>query len=453
LILTWTTRGLVLFGVALPFLLLAVLGIASLVQRRLPAVVTGILTQLTCAGSLGAFVLAWPAVWAAPDRRVSMGAGTLFAVEDTAFEVDLFADPLSLWFAALTAALCGVVSAFSHRYMHREPGHNRFFVLLAAFMGGMLLVVLAGSIEVLFAGWELLGISSALLVAFFHERTLPVTNAMRVFVVYRIGDAAMLAAAVLVHHYVGSGDLALLLGDTSGGASPLSEGQATVVGALLLVAAAAKCAQIPFSSWLPRAMEGPTPSSAVFYGALSVHAGAYLLLRARPVIEQSPAVAIALGAMGLTTAVYASLVGRAQTDIKSALSYASLTQVSIILVEIALGIPFLPVLHMTGHACLRLLQFLRSPSLLHDMHRAEQSVGGHLAHTGAHFETAVPTRMQWWLYRFALERGHLDAWLSRLVVGPFQRAMLACDAWERALADRLVGGRDEPAREKPEAHA
>src|SRR2546423_7325573 len=154
--------------------------------------------------------------------------------------------------------------------MHREHGYNRFFVLYALFVVGMVLAALAGTIETLFVGWELVGLSSALLVAYFQERPAPVRNGLRVWVVYRVSDAALLLAAIVMHHLRGAGDFDKLLG-----AGPWPEGHAAVaggpalaVGLLLIVAAAGKSALGPFSGWLPRAMEGPTPSSPVVYGAL-----------------------------------------------------------------------------------------------------------------------------------------------------------------------------------------
>ena len=121
---------------------------------------------------------------------------------------------MSLAFAALSAAIAGIVSAFSNRYLHRESGYNRYFALLALFVTGMLLVALAGNVEVLFIGWEFVGLSSALLVAFFLERPAPVSNALRVFSVYRISDAALLSAAVLLRHVAGTDSLSLLFGGT-----------------------------------------------------------------------------------------------------------------------------------------------------------------------------------------------------------------------------------------------
>src|SRR5205807_3919253 len=139
------------------------------------------------------------------------------------------------------------------------------------FFLGMVLASLAGTIETLFTGWELVGLSSALLIVFFQERPAPARNGLRVWAVYRISDAALLIAAVVMHHMIGAGDFDQLLGANPwpGGQTAATEQQALVVGLLLLVAAAGKSALVPFSGWLPRAMEGPTPSSAIFYGALS----------------------------------------------------------------------------------------------------------------------------------------------------------------------------------------
>jgi NAD(P)H-quinone oxidoreductase subunit 5 len=210
-----------------------------------------------------------------------------------------------------------------------------------------------------------------------------------------------------------------------------------------------KCAQIPFSGWLPRAMEGPTPSSAIFYGALSVHAGAYLMLRVAPLLDRSPVAAALLVALGVATALHATFVGRVQTDIKSALAYASLTQVGIILAEIGLGLRWVAVAHILGHASVRSLQFLRAPSLLHDLHQVESAVGGHLARTGLHLERAVPGGLQRRLYRMALERWRLDEALDFLVVEPFLALFRRLDALDRRWC-RIVAGAE---RRSPSSQA
>ena len=173
-------------------------------------------------------------------------------------------------------------------------GYNRFFVLYAMFMMGMILTSLAGTIETLFAGWEFVGLSSVLLVAFFQERSGPIQNGLWVWVVYRISDAALLLAALVMHHLRGEGDFNGMLGGDAwpAGHAVVSSTASLTVGLLLIVAAIGKSALAPFSGWLPRAMEGPTPSSAIFYGALSVHLGAFILLRISPLLDESPLSAI-----------------------------------------------------------------------------------------------------------------------------------------------------------------
>ena len=438
---------LAVLALAGPALLLAVLGGASLLDRPVPERANGRLARwamtLSFVSSAAALVLQ---LGAETSARV-LSFGTWFSAGEGSFSVDLLIDPASLGFATVIAAISGIVAAFSNRYLHREPGYNRYFVLFAAFVSGMLLVALAGSIEVLFAGWELLGISSALLVAFFHDRPTPVRNALRVFAAYRFSDAAMLAAAVLLHHQAGGGSLALLFG-AAGDVAPLAPDDALAIGSLLVVAVAVKCALLPFSGWLPRAMEGPTPSSAVYYGALSIHAGCFLLLRAAPLLEQSLVVRLMAGAAGVGTALYATVTARVHPDIKSTLALASLTQVGVIVVEIAAGFYLLAYLHMLGHACLRLLQFLSAPNLLHDHHELQNAVG-ELSPTGGYLDRAIPARARTWLYRLALERGYLDALLDRFLVAPFLRMARAADRFDRRLCSLVSGGRSSRASLPP----
>ncbi|MCZ7582557.1 MAG: proton-conducting transporter membrane subunit [Deltaproteobacteria bacterium] len=169
----------------------------------------------------------------------------------------------------------------------------------------------------------------------------------------------------------------------------------------------------------------------------------YLLLRFAPLLAETHAAAALLIAVALLTSIVATSIGRAQTDIKSALAFATLTQVSLILVEVGLGLYWLAIAHTVGHACVRSLQFLRAPTLLHDFHNVENAVGGHLAHTGVHYERALRPAVQGTLYRFALERAHLDALLDRIVVRPFLDLFRAADRFETRLAERIEGARPE----------
>ena len=393
--------------------------------------------MIACAALSAAFVTYGAA--GAGTRLLSYGAWS--ASHESGIALEFLVDRLSLAFAVLATAIAGVVSAFSNRYLHREPGYNRYFVQLATFVTGMLLVALAGNVQVLFIGWELVGLSSALLVAFFHDRPAPVANALRVLAVYRVSDVAMLSAAVLLRHIAGTDSLSMLFGGASPSAVALTGTQATIIAVLLIVAVAGKSALLPFSSWLPRAMEGPTPSSAVYYGSLSIHAGCFLLLRAAPLLEQAPAARLLAGGLGAATAVFAGITTRVQSDVKSSLAYASLTQVGIIVVEIAIGWYTIAFVHLAGHACFRLLQFLSAPNVLHDLHGMEDAIGNRPSPGGRYLNALTWGPVRHRLFLIALERGFLDSILDRVVVDPFTwlaRQLTRLDRW---LCDAVVPAR------------
>lgn len=439
-------RALGLIVVSAPLLLAIVLGVLTLAgsppSERLSSLMVQVSTAIGLCAALSILVLmlAWG------PRYVPIDVGEWVDVKDYQFSVKFVFDRLSVPFAVLTFVLCGVIGAFASRYMHREPGYNRFFVMYSLFVLGMIITSLAGTIETLFTGWELVGLSSALLVAFFHERASPVRNGLRVWTVYRISDAALLIASVVMHHLRGHGDFEKLLSSGlpgaeswPGGAVDIPSQSLLLVGFLLLIAAAGKSALVPFSGWLPRAMEGPTPSSAVFYGALSVHLGAFLLLRISPILAASLVLSLSVVAIGLVTAVFASFAGRVQTDIKSALSFASLTQVGIIVMEIGLAYFWQPLLyvaliHILGHACFRTLQFLRAPTLLYDYGTMENAIGNRLPRMTGPGAGWLPESTRAWLYRLAIEKGYLDSWLMTLFVEPLLSALRTCNRWEQAWA-------------------
>src|SRR5437762_6783675 len=418
--------SLVLVGIGSPAALLALLGCGSLLNRPLRERWTGPIavgSMMTACAALSAALVVY-GVTGTGARLLSYGAWS--ASHEGGIAIEFLVDRLSLAFGALSAAIAAIVSAFSNRYLHRESGYNRYFVLLAMFVTGMLLVALAGNVQVLFIGWEFVGLSSALLVAFFHERPAPVSNALRVFSVYRISDAAMLSAAVLLRHVAGTDSLSLLFGGARAATTvDLTGGPATIIAILLIVAVAGKSALLPFSSWLPRAMEGPTPSSAVYYGSLSIHAGCFLLLRSAPLLEHAPAARLLAGGLGATTAIFAGITTRVQSDVKSSLAYAALTQVGIIVVEIAIGWYTIAFVHLAGHACFRLLQFLSAPNVLHDLHSMEAAIGERPSRSRGYLETIASARLRRRLFLVAVERGFLDSILDRVVVVPFTRVAQA----------------------------
>lgn len=435
--------------VASPVLLSAFLGLAALLELRLrertianltkASVITGTLATLGC------LLL----MLVSGDRHVPIEIGNWVLIDHYHFEIKFVFDRLSVPFVMLSFLLCGTIGAFADIYLHKEIGFGRFFLLYAIFLLGMVVTSLAGTIETLFFGWELVGLSSAMLVAFFHERTNPVRNGLHVWVIYRVADAALLLAALALHHMTGEGDFEGMMGSGAWplGPASLTPSQAFYVGLLLLAAAAGKSALVPFSGWLPRAMEGPTPSSAIFYGALSVHLGAFLLLRVSPLLDQSPPLAWTVVAIGLATAIFAAVTARVQTDIKSILAFACLTQIGIIFIEIGLGLRYLALAHIIGHACLRTLQFLRAPTLLRDYNNLENALGRRLPDSSSGWQRFVPRPLANWSYRFALERGYLDAALDTFVIQPFQAIFQWCDRTERRWTDLLAGRRSRESDE------
>jgi NAD(P)H-quinone oxidoreductase subunit 5 len=189
-------------------------------------------------------------------------------------------------------------------------------------------------------------------------------------------------------------------------------------------------------------MEGPTPSSAIFYGALSIHAGAYLLLRCAPLLDSAPGVGWLLVAVGLGTAVHAAVVGSVQTDLKGMLAYASMTQAGLILAEIGLGWRIVPLVHVISHAILRSLQILRSPSAMHDRHELSAALGGPPGQGESPLVRLLPAAARTTLYRIALDRGFEDAWVGRFVVGPVLTALRSAADFERRIVARLGGSQD-----------
>src|SRR5579872_4051928 len=408
------SQDMLVFVVMAPGVVFGVLALLWLLGWLPTERVLSRITGLTFSASVFAVALIVWMLGSTGAPSVVVTFGNWFAVHDYHFPLVLMADRLSLPFLGLTVVLSGLIGQFSATYLHRERGFQRFFLLLHLFAFGSLLAFAAGSFDLLVAGWELVGITSVLLIAFFQQRTAPVENGLRVFAVYRACDIGLLVGVFAMHHWAGTASFV-------GGLPALTSAQQSMVGLLLLLAAAGKAAQVPFSGWLPRAMEGPTPSSAIFYGAISIHAGAYLLLRAQPLLAQSVLASALVIVVGATTAIHGTIVGRATADAKTSLAYATLTQVGIVFIEIGLGWKWLAVAHILGNATVRTMQYLRAPSMLHDYHQMHSAVGGELSPTGKQIEAMLPEKVQLWLYRWALDRGHLDTMIERWVIAPLSQ--------------------------------
>lgn len=322
--------------------------------------------------------------------------------------------------ATLFALLIAMVSRFSVNYLHREAGFQRFFALLCLFAAAMMLLVLSGNIVGTFIGWELAGLCSYGLIQYFYQRPAATRNALRVYVTNRVGDAGFIIAISLSYAWLGSVNWQTLLS----AAEQLSIGQATGLSLCFALAAFAKSAVVPFTPWLARAQEGPTPSSAVFYGAVMVHSGVFLVCLLQPVFSQSPFAMVVLVVFGLATAAYSFIVGQTQTDIKSSLAFATSAQLGLMFLECGLGFWQLAVWHMCAHAVVRCWLVLTAPSLLYNLKDCAPE---------------RPASVSDWWYTVSLQHFWLDQAVDWALVKPIRGLAHDLSYFDEHVVERVIG--------------
>lgn len=345
----------------------------------------------------------------------------LFKTSGYEFFIAFGFDRITAVYLLVGAILTFLVAVYSRNYLHRESGFKRFFNTILFFYAGYNLVILSGNLETLFIGWEMLGISSFLLIAFYRDRYLPVKNAVKVFSVYRIGDVGLILAMWMSHHLWHENITFLMLSNFGLVHAQLQSHSLTgiFISLMLLVSAAAKSAQLPFSSWLPRAMEGPTPSSAIFYGALSVHMGVFLLMRTFPFWEHQLSVRILIGLLGLSTSLLASGMARVQSSVKSQIAYSSMAQIGLMFIEVAAGWSDLALVHFAGNAFLRTYQLLVSPSVVTYLIREQFYNFTPRAHK---LEATLPKKIAYSIYMLCLQEWRLESFLYRCCWNPLKWA-------------------------------
>jgi NADH-quinone oxidoreductase subunit L len=337
------------------------------------------------------------------------------------FFIDFRFDKITAIFGLVGSILAFLVTVYSRTYLHREKGYKRFFNNILFFYSGYSITVFAGNMETLFIGWEILGIASFLLIAFYRNRYLPVKNAVKVFSIYRIADVGLLLAMWMSHH-LWQENITFEKLSNFGLVHAQLESHTLVgvfISLMILLSAAAKSAQLPFSSWLPRAMEGPTPSTAIFYGALSVHIGVFLLLRTAPLWEHQLSVRILIGALGLLTSIIASGIARVQSSVKAQIAYASISQIGIIFIELSLGLVNIALIHFAGNAFLRTYQLLVSPSAVTYLIR--EQFYNFIPRVDT-FEDSLPKRLEYSYYVLCLKEFNLDTFMYRFYWNPMKWA-------------------------------
>ncbi|MFM1946429.1 MAG: hypothetical protein RL207_712 [Bacteroidota bacterium] len=336
------------------------------------------------------------------------------------FYLDFYFDKLTMVYLLLGSSLTFLITIYSRYYLHREEGYKRFFNTILFFFLGFIIIIFAGNLETMFIGWEVLGISSFLLIAFYRDRYLPVKNAIKVFSVYRIGDVGIILAMWLSHHLWHENISFAKLHNAEIVHDHIMQNSLVglAIAFMFYISAAAKSAQLPFSSWLPRAMEGPTPSSAIFYGSLSVHIGAFLMLRTIHFWENQIIFKVFLIFSGLLTAIIATFISRVQSSIKSQIAYASIAQIGLIFMEIALGWEVFALVHITGNAFLRTYQLLISPSVVSYKIR-EQFY--HFKRKPATLEDSWPKRFEYAFYILNLKEWNLDNLMYNILWNPLKK--------------------------------
>ncbi|HEY8157460.1 MAG TPA: proton-conducting transporter membrane subunit [Methylobacter sp.] len=336
-------------------------------------------------------------------------------------QINFITGGFSVWLAALFSILLAIVIHFSVNYMHREAGYHRFFFILSLFSSAILLLVLSGNAVGTFIGWEVAGLCSYLLIAYAYDRPVASANATRVFITNRIGDAAFLLGAGLSYAWLGSVNWSNINAATA----QFSPGEATAIALCFAVAAFAKSAQLPFTPWLARAMEGPTPSSAVFYGAVMVHAGVYLVILLRPIFEHAPLAMAVVAMVGMMTAVYSFVVGLTQTDVKSSLIFATSGQLGLMFLECGLGFWQLAGWHLCAHAVVRGYQLLTAPSLMHNVRGLDVPTS----------PRSIPT----WIYVASLQRFWLDQITDWALIKPVRGLAHDLSYFDDHVVDRIMG--------------
>lgn len=336
------------------------------------------------------------------------------------FFIDFYFDYVTAVYCLIGAMLTFLVTTYSRIYLHRESGYKRFFNTILLFYAGYNLTVFAGNLETLFIGWEILGLTSFLLVAFYRERYLPVKNAYKVFSIYRIGDVGIILAMWASHHLWHENITFLKIQNYELVHEHLASHTmfGLFISMMLLTAACAKSAQFPYSSWLPRAMEGPTPSSAIFYGSLSVHLGLFLLIRTMPFWEHQIIPRIMIGMVGVVTAAIGASIGRVQSSVKSQIAYASVAQIGLMFFEISLGFEKFALFHFAGNAFLRTYQLLVSPSAVSYMIR-EQFY--HFEPKHENIETHFSKKLEYSLFILSIKEYNMDEILDKFLWKPLKK--------------------------------
>ena len=322
---------------------------------------------IACSSVLFSFVLSVVLFFSlgADQPSINYTAFEWFAAGDLSVSFSFLVDPLSILMMLIITGVGFLIHVYSSGYMHGDEGYNRFFAYLNLFIFFMLLLVMGSNYLLMFVGWEGVGLCSYLLIGFWFKNTEYNNAAKKAFIMNRIGDVGLILGVIVIFMQFGS----VAYDDVFGKAAELSSGSGvlTTITILLFVGAIGKSAQIPLYTWLPDAMAGPTPVSALIHAATMVTAGVYMVARNNILYTLSPFTLDLIVIIGLATALLAATIAVAQNDIKKVLAYSTVSQLGLMFLALGLGAYTSGVFHMTTHAFFKALLFLGAGSVIHGM--------------------------------------------------------------------------------------
>jgi NADH-quinone oxidoreductase subunit L len=339
---------------------LAAAGLITLAGGRITRRGAGYLATLSCFVSFGGAVAAFVSLLGrnAEQRSVLSIAWVWITGGTYRSSLSLLIDPLSVMMMLIVSGVGALIVLYSIGYMDGDREERRYFAYMALFVFSMLLLVQGGNLLILLAGWGMVGLSSYLLIGFWHERPSAIAAAKKAFVMNTIGDATMALALFLLIQKAGSVDFGILGGE-------YTSTVANLVALGLLGGAVAKSAQLPLQTWLPDAMEGPTPVSALIHAATMVTAGVYLIVRTHAIFEQAPKVADLAAGLGAATLLVAGLVALVQVDIKRVIAYSTMSQIGYMFLAVGLGAYANGMFHLMTHAFFKALLFMAAGIVIH----------------------------------------------------------------------------------------
>ena len=293
--------------------------------------------------------------------------------------MSILVDPLSVFMMLVVTGVSMLIHLYSVAYMASDRGYTRFFAYLNFFVFSMLLLVLAANFILLITGWAFVGAASYLLISFWYRRTTATQAGIKAFVINVLGDVGLVLGTYFIFKHTGSLDLLKSFHAAETGAFGHSDSADIVAGCvLLLVGAFAKSAQIPLHTWLPDAMEGPTPVSSLIHAATMVTAGVYLIARTHPIFEQARTVQLVGAGIGALTLLVAGLVALVQTDIKRVIAYSTMSQIGYMIMGVSVGAYAAGLFHLMTHAFFKALLFMAAGSIIGAMagEQSLQKMGG-----------------------------------------------------------------------------